>query len=227
MIHIVKLSKVFHSKETDVIALNEIDLHIEKGTFNLIKGASGCGKSTLLFAIGGMLKPTHGNITINNKNIYRLAEKELLKYRSREIGFVFQSYHLIPYLTVEENILLVTKSSSDKIDLSNLKSMIADFSLTDRLYHKPSELSVGEKQRVALLRALLVKPTLLIADEPTGNLDPQNSAVIMNHFARYIKNGGTIIMASHGSEADSIADNIVQMEKGKIVAQQNSKKQHR
>jgi putative ABC transport system ATP-binding protein len=222
MIDIVKLSKVFHSKKADVIALNEIDLHIEKGTFNLIKGASGCGKSTLLFAIGGMLKPTQGNITSNNKDIYTLSEKELLQYRSREIGFVFQSYHLIPYLTVEENILLVTKSCSEKIDLSNLKAMITDFNLTDRLQHKPSELSVGEKQRVALLRALLIKPTLLIADEPTGNLDPQNSTIIMNHFARYIKDGGTIIMASHGSEADNIADNIVQMEKGKIVAQHSN-----
>lgn len=225
MIHIAKLSKAFHSNKTDVIALNQINLHIEKGTFTLIKGASGCGKSTLLFAIGGMLKPTQGNITINNKDIYTLPEKELLKYRSREIGFVFQSYHLIPYLNVEENILLVTKSCSAKIDLSNLKDMIEDFDLTDRLHHKPSELSVGEKQRVALLRALLVKPKLLIADEPTGNLDPQNSAVIMKHFALYIKNGGTIIMASHGSEADSIANTIVRMEKGRIIEQQNSKTQ--
>lgn len=219
MIHIAKLSKVFHSKKTDVIALNDINLHIEKGSFTLIKGASGCGKSTLLFAIGGMLNPTDGNITINNKDIYALPEKELLKYRSREIGFVFQSYHLIPYLNVEENILLVTKSCSQKLDLSGMKQMIEDFDLTDRLLHKPSELSVGEKQRVALLRALLVKPKLLIADEPTGNLDPQNSAVIMMHFALYVKNGGTIIMASHGSEADSIADSIVRMEKGKITAQ--------
>lgn len=215
MINIDKLTKVFHSKQSDVIALNEIDLHIKKGSFTLIKGASGCGKSTLLFSLGGMLKPSSGSVIVNGQNLYKLSEKELLNYRANEIGFVYQSYHLIPYLNIKDNIFLSYKRTKKSVNINEFERLINAFNLQDRLMHKPAELSEGEKQRVALLRAMIIKPQLLIADEPTGNLDPENRNVIMKHFEMFQQQGGTIIMASHGIEADSLADTIIKMKAGK------------
>ena len=217
MIHIEKLSKVFHSKQADVIALNEVDIHINKGSFTLIKGASGCGKSTLLFALGGMLKPSSGRVVVDGQNLYKLSEKAILNYRSKQIGFVYQSYYLIPYLNIKENVFLSYKLTNKAINTNEFEQLIHAFNLEDRLLHKPSELSEGEKQRVALLRALIIKPQLLIADEPTGNLDPENRAIIMEHFVLFQKQGGTVVMASHGTEADALADTIIQMKAGKVL----------
>ena len=217
MIKIESVSKVFHSSKRDVIALNEVSLEIEMGSFTLIKGSSGCGKSTLLFALGGMLRPSSGKVIVDDYEVYAKSESELLRYRREKIGFVYQSYHLIPYLNVRENILLSQRLNDRNIDSSKLEAMVSDFKLQDRLQHKPSELSEGEKQRVALLRALMMEPSLLIADEPTGNLDPENSTIIMNHFKRFQENGGTVVMASHGTEADALADRIIYMERGKVI----------
>ena len=217
MIHIEKLSKVFHSKQTDVIALNEVELHIKKGSFTLIKGASGCGKSTLLFTLGGMLKPSSGKVVVDGQDLYKLSEKALLNYRSKQIGFVYQSYHLIPYLNIKENIFLSYKLSKQTIDTNGFEKLIQEFSLENRLLHKPAELSEGEKQRVALLRAMIINPQVLIADEPTGNLDPENRAIIMKHFSLFQKQGGTVIMASHGTEADALADTLIEMKAGKVL----------
>lgn len=217
MIQIKNLTKVFHSKEKDVIALNEINLNVEEPNFVLIKGASGCGKSTLLFSIAGMLRPSSGEILLNEKNIYSYSEKDLLKFRARYIGFVYQSYYLIPYLDVLDNILLVNKSHGDVVTEDEVRKLATKFNMQDRLHHKPSELSVGEKQRVAFMRAIVVKPKLLLADEPTGNLDPENTQIIMNAFCDFRRQGGTVIMVSHGNEADAYADTTVEMKLGKLV----------
>ena len=223
MIHIENLIKIFHSNKTDTIALNSINLHLEKGSFTLIKGASGCGKSTLLFTIGGVLNPSSGDVIVDANNIYKLSDRDMLNYRSEKIGFVYQSYHLIPYLNTKENILLGCKLTKQVICSDELDGLIREFNLQDRLQHKPSELSEGEKQRVALMRALITNPKILIADEPTGNLDPENRHVIMAHFTKFQKQGGTVMMASHGTEADSIADTIIEMKTGEIINIQNKR----
>lgn len=217
MITIQNLTKRFHSRKSEVLALNKVNLHINKGEFVLIKGPSGCGKSTLLFTLGGMLKPSIGSISVDQQDIYKLSEAELQMYRARQIGFVYQSYHLVPYLNILENILLVNQTSKEVASYDDVVALAKQFNLENRLYHKPAELSVGEKQRAALMRALMVKPQILIADEPTGNLDPENSEIIMKHFKDFQQQGGTVIMASHGNEADKLATVTVYMKDGEII----------
>ena len=217
MITIQNLTKIFHSKKSEVLALNKVSLHINKGEFMLIKGPSGCGKSTLLFTLGGMLKPSMGSVSVENQDLYKLSESDLQLYRARKIGFVYQSYHLIPYLTILENILLVNQTGKTVTSREEVIALAKQFNLEDRLNHKPSELSVGEKQRAALMRALIVKPQILIADEPTGNLDPENSQIIMKHFKAFQQQGGTVIMASHGNEADKLATISIYMKEGEII----------
>lgn len=217
MIKIEKITKIFQSKKASVVALNEISLHIKVGAFVLIKGSSGCGKSTLLFTLGGMLTPSLGHLFFEGEDMYQWPEKKRLLYRSRKIGFVYQSYHLIPYLNVLDNILLPNKSGEKVVGKKEIEELAAQMNLQERLTYMPAQLSEGEKQRAALLRALVVKPRLLLADEPTGNLDPTNSAIIMTQFEEYRQQGGTIVMASHGHEADDLADVIVTIEKGKIT----------
>lgn len=216
MIRIENLTKIFHSKQSNVIALNKIKLEIPTGEFLLIKGPSGCGKSTLLFTLGGMLKPSSGKVIVDGNDLYALPTKELLQYRSRLMGFVYQSYHLIPYLNIMDNILLVNQVGKPVTSREEITRLAQQFNLVDRLTHLPAELSVGEKQRAALMRALVCKPKLLIADEPTGNLDPANSVVIMQHFKQFQLQGGTVIMASHNNDADELATREIRMEQGEM-----------
>lgn len=195
----------------DVTALAPFDLNMEKGEFVAIKGASGSGKTTLLLALGGMLRPTEGEIKYKGANLYELSSSELGNYRSNEVGFVFQMFHLVPYLNVEENVLLAVSNgnqSSQPLELLN------QFGLSDRLTHTPSELSAGERQRVALARALVNQPEIILADEPTGNLDPENDRQVFKHLSEYHKKGGTVVVVTHGSTADEFADRIVSLKAG-------------
>lgn len=217
MISIQNITKIFHSGQSDVIALDKVNIEIPKGEFALIKGPSGCGKSTLLFTLGGMLKPSSGEVLFKGRDLYQLSAKELLHYRARQMGFVYQSYHLIPYLSILENVLLVNQADKKIVTKKQVIALAERFHLTERLFHKPAELSVGECQRAALMRALVIKPELLIADEPTGNLDPENSQIIMRHFKAFQEDGGTIVMASHDDEADDLATLQVNMRNGEIV----------
>lgn len=216
MINIQEITKIYRSKKGDVIALNEVDLQIPENKFVLIKGPSGCGKSTLLFTIGGMLKPSSGKIEVMGKVPFRLTEKERTNFLSTQLGFVFQSYHLVPYLNVLENILLSKKAGNKNVTIERAKELAKELHIEDRLRHYPSELSIGEKQRVALARALIIQPKLILADEPTGNLDPENSQEVLNHLEEFHKKGGSVVMVSHGNEADDLADITIFMKKGKI-----------
>lgn len=217
MIKLNEIIKIYRGKKGDVIALNGIDLQIPPNKFVLIKGPSGCGKSTLLFIIGGLLKPTSGEIEVLGKEPFNLPEKDRNKFLSRQLGFVFQSYYLLPYLNVLENILLTRKAGNKEVRKEEAIKIANELNIEDRLSHYPSELSVGEKQRVALARAIIVNPQLILADEPTGNLDPENTQEVLKHFTNYRKNGGSVLMVSHGSEADELADIIILMNKGKIT----------
>ncbi len=216
MIKIKELSKIFSSKKEQVIALNEIDLDIPKNKFVLIKGPSGCGKSTLLFTLGGMLTPSSGSVELLGKNLYQLSKNELSNFRASSIGFVFQSYNLIPYLNILENILFGLKGNKNGELKEKAIQLVKELNITDRIHHKPTELSIGEKQRVAVARAILGNPDLVLADEPTGNLDPENAKEVLMHLNQFKQAGGTVIMVSHSNDADHLADTIIHMEKGKI-----------
>jgi len=195
----------------DVIALAPFDLNMEKGEFVAIKGASGSGKTTLLLALGGMLRPTEGEIKYKGADLYELSPSELGNYRSNEVGFVFQMFHLVPYLGVEENVKLALSNGSDS---GRTLELLEEFGLTNRLTHTPGELSAGERQRVALARALVNEPEMILADEPTGNLDPENDRQVFKYLSEYHQKGGTVAVVTHGSTADEFADRIVNLKAG-------------
>ena len=217
MIEAKNITKVFHSAKEKVIALNTIDLVVQKSEFVLIKGESGSGKSTLLFIMGGMLNPTSGKMIVNNKDLFSMSEGERAKYRANEIGFVFQSYHLLPYLNVLENIMLPDKLPEVNITKEEVYKIAKELGIADRLYHKPSQLSAGEKQRVALARALITNPSIILADEPTGNLDEKNTLEVLNYLKYFQKKGGTVIMVTHGNLADTYATRTIKLQKGKLI----------
>lgn len=217
MVEVKNISKVYTSGKHSVNALSHINLKVEKSEFILIKGDSGSGKSTLLFIIGGMLHPTAGDIVVNKKSIISLTEQERSKYRAGEIGFVFQSYHLLPYLNVFENIMLPDKLIKDTISKEAVYNLVETLGIKDRLYHKPSQLSAGEKQRVALARAMISKPSIILADEPTGNLDEKNTIEVMKHLKAFQRKGGTVIMVTHGNLADRYATRTIHLHKGKLT----------
>lgn len=217
MIELKGIEKRFCSGKQTVIALNNIDLQIDKGEFVLLKGPSGCGKSTLLFTIGGLLKPTSGILKVAGKDLYSLSEKERLSYRIKKTGMIYQSYHLLPYFTVKENILVTEKLTGISIDRDELVRIAKRLKIDHRLDHRPSELSVGEKQRVSLARAMLVKPEIILADEPTGNLDPENVKEVLLFLNEYKNDGGTVVMVTHGEEANEFATRQINMNLGSIV----------
>ncbi len=216
MIEVKNIVKKFNSAKEKVIALDHINLIVKKSEFVLIKGESGSGKSTLLFIMGGMLNPTSGKVIANKKDLFSLSEMERSKYRANEIGFVFQSYHLLPYLNVLENIMLPNQLPEIHIQKEDVYKIADELGIADRLYHKPSQLSAGEKQRVALARALITKPSIILADEPTGNLDEKNTIEVLNYLRSFQKNGGTVVMVTHGNLADTYATRTIQLDKGKL-----------
>jgi putative ABC transport system ATP-binding protein len=219
MIELQNISKIYRSKGKEVFALDNVSLNIEQGEFVVIRGASGSGKTTLLLTLGAMLKPSQGIIHIDKENINDYNESQRNHFRATKIGFVFQMFHLLPYLTVLEN---VTIASLNKLK-AEAEKLLTEFGLAERLTHKPNALSAGEKQRTAVARALINKPKIILADEPTGNLDPENAQEIMKSFSQFHKNGGTVVVVTHGSEADKFADRIISLKNGKIDNRQSIK----
>jgi len=213
MIEIKNLTKSYLSDGQKVNALDNISMNIDEGEFIVIRGASGSGKTTLLLTLGAMLKPTSGSYLFNDGEVYSLSGKERNHFRGNNIGFVFQMFHLLPYLTLLENVTIPAFGTHE----SEAEKMLKELGLGDRINHKPFALSAGEKQRTAVARALINDPKLILADEPTGNLDPENAAEVMKTFSQFKKNGGTVIVVTHGTEADEFADRIISLKKGKII----------
>ena len=213
MILLENITKDYLTRRGIVTALNNINLHIEKGEFVTITGPSGSGKTTLLMIIAGMLKPTAGKVIFNSYNLYETKLQNRIKIRSEHIGFVFQMFHLIPYLNVIENIGLSDRGKRKAFDYN---ALINSLSLQGRVYHKPSELSAGEKQRVALARALINEPPVILADEPTGNLDRDNAWAIMEYLRKLHESGRTIIMASHNTEFVNYGKRTINLQNGNM-----------
>ncbi|WP_223549104.1 ABC transporter ATP-binding protein [Aestuariivivens sp. NBU2969] len=217
MLEVKNISKQFSSGKNQVLALKNINLKVEASEFVLIKGESGSGKSTLLFIMGGMLRPSSGEVIVNYSDIAKLSEHERNVYRAKHVGFVFQSYHLLPYLNVKENIMVSNSLNTVTITEEAVLKMVEQLGILDRLYHKPAQLSAGERQRVALARALITNPSLILADEPTGNLDEKNTIEVMNYLKAYQEKGGTVIMVTHGHLADNYATRTIRLQKGQLI----------
>ena len=218
ILKVENLTKIYGKGTTEVVALNNVSFSVEKGEFVAIVGASGSGKSTLLHLIGGVDRPTSGKVYIDGKDIYSLNDDKLAIFRRRQVGLVYQFYNLIPILNVEENITLPLDLDNRKVDNKHLKQLLDLLGLENRKTHLPNQLSGGQQQRTSIGRALITNPTIVLADEPTWNLDSKSSDEI---FALLKKSNReykqTIIMITHNMEVAKCADRIIKIEDGKIV----------
>ena len=212
------LGKVHGKKDNKVVALDNVNIAVEKGEFVAVIGASGSGKSTLLHQLGGVDKPTSGKVIIDDEDIYKLSEDKLAVLRRRKIGFVFQSFNLIPVLTVDENVRMPALLDHQKVDEEYYKDLIKTIGIEKRLNHLPSELSGGQQQRVAIARALINKPSIILADEPTGNLDSETSKEIIEMLKLSVrKYNQTAIIITHDLGIAEQADRIIKIKDGKVV----------
>lgn len=216
MIHLEKVTKQYHTRHSNVKALDKVDLTITDGEFVVVRGPSGSGKTTLLLSIGGMLRPTEGWIHTNGNDIYAMRKRDRTKFRSENIGFVFQMFHLIPYLNIIENVLLPSSAVRNQSRVTEAIELLERLNLSERKYHKPSELSAGEKQRTAIARVLLNHPKIILADEPTGNLDPSNSDEIFGYLVDFHHTGGTVIVVTHETKVNKYTDRIICLKKGRL-----------
>ena len=212
------LKKYYGGGDTLVKALDGVDLSVEEGEFVAIVGTSGSGKSTLLHMLGGLDRPTSGTVTVEGKNIFSLKDEALTIFRRRKIGFVFQAYNLVPVLSVYDNIVLPIQLDGGRVDRGHIQGIIRALGLEARLNSLPGQLSGGQQQRVAIARALATKPAILLADEPTGNLDSatsQDVLSLMKTMSRTFRQ--TMVMITHNEEIAQLADRIVRIEDGRIV----------
>ncbi len=213
-----ELKKYYGTGENRVCALNGINLKVEQGEFLTIVGSSGSGKSTLLHMLGGLDRPSAGSVVVDGKDLFSMKEEELTIFRRRKIGFVFQAYNLVPVLNVWENIILPVQLDGAKVDEKYIKQVIEVLGLEEKLKNLPSQLSGGQQQRVAIARALAAKPSILLADEPTGNLDSRTSQDVLG----LMKTTGhrfsqTMVMITHNEEIAQMADRSIRIEDGRIV----------
>ena len=212
------LKKYYGAGDTQVKALDGVDLAVERGEFVAIVGTSGSGKSTLLHMLGGLDRPTSGKVTVDGRDIFALKDEELTIFRRRKIGFVFQSYNLVPVLSVWENIVLPIQLDGKAVDETFVQDVVATLGLEKKLQSLPNQLSGGQQQRVAIARALATKPAILLADEPTGNLDSKTSQDVLGLMkVTSQKFGQTMVMITHNEEIAQLSDRIVRIEDGRIV----------
>lgn len=225
ILEVKNLTKIYGNDENKVVALDHVSFTVEKGEFIAIVGSSGSGKSTLLHLIGGVDKPTSGEVIVNGQNVYKKNENELAIFRRREVGLIYQFYNLIPILTVEENMTLPVLLDNKKVNQERLDELLRILDLKSREKHLPRELSGGQQQRVSIGRALMNAPSLVLADEPTGNLDSKNSKEIIDLLKltqkRYKQ---TLIMITHDENIAMQADRIIVIEDGKIKKDEVIKK---
>ena len=217
------LKKYYGSGDTMVRALDGVNLSVEDGEFAAIVGTSGSGKSTLLHMLGGLDRPTSGKVFVEGKDIFSLGDDELTIFRRRKIGFVFQSYNLVPVLNVYENIVLPVELDGNRVDRAHIEHIIETLGLQEKKESLPSQLSGGQQQRVAIARALAAKPAIILADEPTGNLDSRTSLDVMGLLKVTSQQfSQTIVMITHNEEIAQMADRIIRIEDGRIAGDHNA-----
>jgi putative ABC transport system ATP-binding protein len=219
-----EVSKTYQGSDTPVHALQNVSLDIEAGKFVAVRGPSGCGKSTLLLTAGTLLAPDDGELVFLDERPYRMDSDARASFRGQHLGFVFQQFHLVPYLSVIENVMAPTLALSQTplaVESSLVRSRASDllhrFGLGHRLSHTPSKLSSGERQRCALARAMLNHPKMLLADEPTGNLDPENAEIVLEAMRDFANDGGAVLLVTHDDRAASAADHTLWMDQGRLV----------
>ncbi len=211
------LTKTYRTRAGEVKALAGVSLQIDKGEFVAVCGPSGSGKTTLLMMSAAMLRPSGGTVRFEDRDVYEMTGPARARFRAEEIGFVFQMFHLVPYLNILENVLLAAAVVRRRDGKVRAQELLQRLGLQHRLGHRPSELSAGEKQRTAIARALLNQPKLILADEPTGNLDPENACCVLRHLQDFQREGGTVIVATHGPAAQEFATRTINLREGRLV----------
>ncbi|WPJ90592.1 ABC transporter ATP-binding protein [Facklamia hominis] len=225
MLKVENLKRYYKTNDVEVRALDGVSFDVKKGEFISIIGASGSGKSTLLHLLGGLDYPTSGKVLIDGTDIYGLKDDERTIFRRRNIGFVFQAYNLLPMLNVYENIIIPFGLDGDKVDKKYVDSVIDILEISDQKYKMPNELSGGQQQRVAIARALVTKPSLILADEPTGNLDSKSSSQVVYLLKKINKElGNTILMITHDDAVAQAAEKTLRIEDGRLVGNNESQK---
>ena len=217
MLILQDLTKTYRTRAGEVKALASVSLQLDRGEFVAVCGPSGSGKTTLLMMIAAMLRPSGGTVRFDDQDVYEMTGPARARFRAEKIGFVFQMFHLVPYLNVLENVLLAAAVVRRRDGKAQAEGLLQRLGLQHRLGHRPSELSAGEKQRTAIARALLNQPKLILADEPTGNLDPENARCVLRHLQDYQKGGGTVIVATHGPAAQEFATRTISLRDGRLV----------
>jgi putative ABC transport system ATP-binding protein len=217
MLTITNLSRAYRGSAGTVAALCDFTATVQAGEFVAVQGPSGCGKTTLLLICGALLTPDAGTVAVDGADLYALPADARARFRARHIGFVFQQFHLIPYLSVRDNVLAGALATGAPPSEGRAEELIARFGLDSRIRHVPSELSIGERQRVALARALLNQPKLILADEPTGNLDEASGNIVLTALADYARAGGAVLMVTHDPRATRVAQRVLQMQAGRLL----------
>jgi putative ABC transport system ATP-binding protein len=215
MISLRNVSKIYHSAQGEVRALDDLSLEVDDAQFVAVRGPSGSGKSTLLAIVGGLAVPSSGEVTVAGLRLHSLYSSQRAEFRARNVGFVFQLFHLLPYLTVLDNILLANNDGASNAR-ERAELLISRCGLGERKLHRPPQLSAGERQRVALARAMLNEPKLLLADEPTGNLDPKNATIVLDLIADFHRDGGTVLLVTHDDQATAYANRTIELDRGKV-----------
>jgi len=216
MLELRQVSKVYPHQDGAVAALQEVSLDVAAGEFVAVRGPSGSGKTTLLLACGALLCPDSGEVRLDGQDPYAVTPNQRALLRARKLGFVFQQFHLVPYLTVRENVLAPSLAAPSGAAAGRAESLLARFGLLERAGHRPADLSTGERQRVALARALLNEPGLILADEPTGNLDEANAGIVLGHLVAFADAGGAVLLVTHSAEAAQWAQRMVHLEGGNL-----------
>ncbi len=213
------VSKKYQGPDGELSVLSDISMSVEKGEFVALHGSSGCGKSTLLLSAGGLLAPDNGKVTVDGQDFYALSSEKRAGYRAEHVGFVFQQFHLIPYLSVLDNVLaasLAVRRENNGFEKRALE-LLEKFHLSDRTRHVPSELSTGERQRTALARALLNGAGLILADEPTGNLDGDNAGGVLEHLKSFAEEGGAVLLVTHDARVADYAQRTLVLQNGALI----------
>jgi len=216
MLILENISKTFVGADGPVRALDGVSLKLDRGDFLAIRGPSGCGKSTLLLSAGGLLRPDTGRVLIENQDLYSISHEGRCRLRATTIGFVFQRFHLVPYLSVLDNVLAPSLALGRNDAHRRAGELIERFGLASRMHHLPSQLSTGERQRTALARAMLNNPRLILADEPTGNLDPDNGTIVLKCLADFAASGGAVLLVTHDPDAANFAKQSLSMAAGRL-----------